>query len=372
MRVQTILSFLFAFLSIRLAYSQNLISNPSLELFEGKFAKGWHMIAGTPDIASRHFINADLITRGFFNPFLQPTAYQYVKKIEFGDVCLCQGMNHKRSEVTQVALSKPLKRKKQYQVSMYVLKASSDEQSLHEMSVYFSAKPLPSSFHPTGYKVAYTSLTSKAYPKLSSDKEWMKVQALYRAKGGERYLTLGNFTEANKEPLAKLLALEGENFSVYYCYDQLSVIPIEEAEPEEKTIEPDEPMAPPPAQETPARFLPPLITLDDANFAFGSYELLENSFATLDELATYLKGQPLIKVHISGHTDNIGKKADNLLLSEKRAKAVRHYLLSKGVAAERIRYQGLGESKQKESNQTEEGRAINRRVEIELIRESLD
>ncbi|MDO1451647.1 OmpA family protein [Rhodocytophaga aerolata] len=368
MRVQTIFSILFSLLSIRLAYSQNLISNPSLEQFEGKFAKSWHMIAGSPDIASRHFINADLITRGFFNPFLGPTTFQYVKLIEFGDVCLCQWMNHKRSEVTQVKLSKPLKRKRQYQVSMYVLKASPDEQPLHEMSVYLSSKPLPSAFHPTGYKAAYTSLTSKAYPLLSLDNKWMKVQALYKAKGGERYLTLGNFTGANKEPLAQLLAVEGENFSVYYCYDQLSVIPIEEAEPQEQALEPDEPIAAPlPLQDTLVKFLPPLITLEDANFAFGKYELLENSFSILDELAAYLKEQPQINVQISGHTDNIGKQADNLLLSEKRAKAVMSYLLSKGVSAGRISYKGLGESKPKESNQTEEGRGINRRVEIEMI-----
>ncbi len=106
------------------------------------------------------------------------------------------------------------------------------------------------------------------------------------------------------------------------------------------------------------------IVLNNILFASGSYELLPASFKELDELAEALKKQANLKITISGHTDNTGNENTNLILSQNRAKAVRQYLESKGVESTRLRSEGYGSQKPRSSNDSEEGRKKNRRVEF--------
>lgn len=87
------------------------------------------------------------------------------------------------------------------------------------------------------------------------------------------------------------------------------------------------------------------------------------SFPYLDELyKTMIKSNWNLK--LIGHTDNIGKDSSNLVLSKKRAEAVKEYLVNLGIAPERIKTEGRGEAEPIASNDTEEGRAKNRRVEF--------
>ena len=80
-----------------------------------------------------------------------------------------------------------------------------------------------------------------------------------------------------------------------------------------------------------------------------------------------LNENPSLKIEISGHTDNVGKPADNLLLSMNRAKAVVSYLVSKNIVAQRVSSKGYGETKPVADNKTEEGRALNRRTEMKVV-----
>jgi outer membrane protein OmpA-like peptidoglycan-associated protein len=108
------------------------------------------------------------------------------------------------------------------------------------------------------------------------------------------------------------------------------------------------------------------LLLKNINFEYAKFTLLPISFAELDKLVRYLKANPTLKVHFLGHTDNIGNKSANILLSLNRANAVKEYLQKQGIAAERITYEGFGSSKPIDSNATEAGRARNRRVEVIL------
>ncbi len=92
-----------------------------------------------------------------------------------------------------------------------------------------------------------------------------------------------------------------------------------------------------------------------------------SSFAKLDEVAEALKANPDVRVEISGHTDNFGSDAANLRLSQARAEAVRRYFIDKGVAADRMEARGYGESRPVTTNDTVEGRAENRRVEMSRL-----
>jgi OmpA-OmpF porin, OOP family len=103
------------------------------------------------------------------------------------------------------------------------------------------------------------------------------------------------------------------------------------------------------------------------NFKLRSANLLKNSFPLLDRAVEVLKTYPAIKLEISGHTDNRGKADFNRDLSQKRAEAVRDYLILKGIAAERLAAVGYGMDKPIADNKTESGRAKNRRTEFRIL-----
>ncbi len=104
------------------------------------------------------------------------------------------------------------------------------------------------------------------------------------------------------------------------------------------------------------------VTLKNIRFESNSYALLPVSLIELDKLLQLMQDNSHMKVEISGHTDNIGNENDNQVLSEKRAQAVADYLISKGIAANRLTWKGYGETKPIASNETETGRAQNRRT----------
>ena len=109
------------------------------------------------------------------------------------------------------------------------------------------------------------------------------------------------------------------------------------------------------------------IVLKNVFFDVNKFDLKPQSETELDILVKLLNDNPTLKIQIGGHTDNVGKPADNLTLSNNRAKAVVTYLVSKGIAASRLSSKGFGETQPVDDNKTEEGRARNRRTEVKVI-----
>ncbi len=109
-----------------------------------------------------------------------------------------------------------------------------------------------------------------------------------------------------------------------------------------------------------------IITLNNVFFESGRFDLRPQSHGELDKIFQLMNDNPTLKIRINGHTDNVGKAADNLALSNNRAKAVTAYLVSKGIAPTRLSAQGFGATKPVADNATEEGRARNRRTELEV------
>lgn len=120
------------------------------------------------------------------------------------------------------------------------------------------------------------------------------------------------------------------------------------------------PVAPEPAP-APA---PKKLILEGVNFDNDQATLRQDSFTVLDQAAASLKEWGDVKVEVAGHTDSRSGDDYNLKLSQRRADAVRSYLISKGVAADRLSAKGYGESKPVADNETEVGRFKNRRVEL--------
>lgn len=105
----------------------------------------------------------------------------------------------------------------------------------------------------------------------------------------------------------------------------------------------------------------------DAFFDFDKATLKPEGKATLNDLASKIKNIKLETLITTGHTDSIGSDAYNQRLSLRRANAVKAYLVSQGVAADRIVVEGKGETKPVADNKTAAGRAKNRRVEVEVV-----
>ena len=102
------------------------------------------------------------------------------------------------------------------------------------------------------------------------------------------------------------------------------------------------------------------------NFAFDSSELSVDSRANLDKLSEVLINNPDTNINVYGHTDSKGTEEYNKALSDRRAAAVKNYLVAKGVASSRLFTMGMGESDPKSTNATDAGRADNRRVEFAI------
>jgi outer membrane protein OmpA-like peptidoglycan-associated protein len=105
---------------------------------------------------------------------------------------------------------------------------------------------------------------------------------------------------------------------------------------------------------------------DNVTFETGSAALDTSAYKVLDEVAGVLTEYPKTYVDVMGHTDSVGSVASNQVLSERRAASVASYLKSRGVQNERVNVRGFGKTKPIASNNTPEGRAKNRRVEIIL------
>jgi cytochrome c oxidase subunit 2 len=110
------------------------------------------------------------------------------------------------------------------------------------------------------------------------------------------------------------------------------------------------------------------IRLDFVQFATGANTLTEDSRHQIADLAEILKKYPQLRIEVGGHTDNVGDAAANVTLSQDRANVVRDALVANGIDGARLVAAGYGSSRPTETNDTEEGRAKNRRTEFKIIR----
>lgn len=110
-----------------------------------------------------------------------------------------------------------------------------------------------------------------------------------------------------------------------------------------------------------------VFVFNNIQYEFDSAKLLDSSKEILNDIVLTLLNNPEVKIEVSGHTCNIGSDKYNQKLSEKRAKSVVDYLLSKGIDAERLISRGFGETKPIADNDSEEGRILNRRTELKVL-----
>lgn len=192
--------------------------------------------------------------------------------------------------------------------------------------------------------------------------EWVKLNAVYEADGTEKYLTFGCFVYRERTDFTITnynMQIPGKRNYAHYFIDDFTLTSLDGIEKTELA-----------KKEIPAVDIPKVYETGKYHifknivFESGKADLLPSSFDELNELAEYLNNNPDLKATIIGHTDNVGKAEENLILSFKRAQAVSVYLEKKNIAALRLYTEGKGDNQPVVPNSTEDSRALNRRVEV--------
>lgn len=207
---------------------------------------------------------------------------------------------------------------------------------------------------------------------------WKKVSGVFEVSEDANYLIIGNFYNDNA---TQTLEFEEGRGGSYYYIDDVEVRrakPFENLTPEPKRSIPPHPkvvLEKAKIVSTKEIKLDSIdykvgntITLQNIFFEFDKATLLPKSELELDKLVDIMTDYPHLSIEIGGHTDNIGSLTYNKKLSEERAKSVADYLIEKKVNPVRVSYKGYGSVKPITTNDTDEGRAVNRRVEFTVLR----
>lgn len=236
--------------------------------------------------------------------------------------------------------------------------------------VEFWASPLHTGIHSNNLGILFgvdkmqekTDRVVKRAPHIFSEKIvpgnqyiWHKIQGDITADQPYKFLVIGNFF-SDPETTTGTASKESHNFAYYYIDDVMvhKRPPIKEVEDEFADWYPLEENK--------------VIPLDNILFDTDKAVIRTKGKSDLDRLYKILLEYPTMEVEVGGHTDSQGGFEYNMLLSSRRARAVVQYLTKKGVEPERLSYIGYGTTRHVATNQTDEGRQLNRRVEFRIKR----
>ncbi len=271
------------------------------------------------------------------------------------------GKNYR--EYIQVELQTPLTRGAKYRVEFYFKLSSYSVFATDRMGLIFSDSIL---YRNDDKLIKHLPAVQKTKATPFTDDQWELASSEYTAKGGERVMIIGNFSDDRSTHHVKLDSRTGKSFmlsaSAYYYIDDVSVIqtwPPIEVETDSTSI-----------TWTDGRKIEPneIFILKNIQFSYDSYELLDMSFNELDKLVSVMNERPDWSVELAGHTDDRGSDDYNLELSTSRAREVGNYLVAHGIADSRIQIKGFGKQYPLVNKMNEEARTVNRRVEVRFLK----
>ncbi|HRI78432.1 MAG TPA: OmpA family protein [Cyclobacteriaceae bacterium] len=264
-------------------------------------------------------------------------------------------------EYIQGELKDALIKDKRYKIEFYFKLASYSVYTVDRIGLLLS----DSSFALSGDQVITVPPTlSLVSPEPITKGGWEHAEMEYRARGGEKYVTIGNFFDNLNTQFTQLESRKGKSTmltgSAYFYIDDVSVFP----------LDPDPVPKPEPLVWTDGREIKTEETyiLKNIQFEFNRYALLPVSFPELDKLATILNERMSWKAELNGHTDDVGSEEYNLELSRNRAQSVGDYLKARGIAADRLLINGYGKQKPLVQSKEDSARTLNRRVEVRFIK----
>ncbi|MEX1191546.1 MAG: OmpA family protein [Brumimicrobium sp.] len=262
-------------------------------------------------------------------------------------------------EYLQIKLNSALMKGEKYTIKLFV--SHGDKlwlSTIDELNILFSEN----SFTIPKNENLLTTPEIKFTGDFNNKKDWVELSTIYTANGTEKFMTFGSFMYKNKGE--KHGEIKGPFKYAHYYIDDVSIKWIETKVPivQDSIIEKEIPV-----DSIQELTLGEVYVLNNLQFESGKSILLPNNYPELDNLISYLEEHPKIKLLVTGHTDNVGSTADNKKLSLDRANAIKEYLITRGIDKDMVLIEGKGDELPIDSNETEEGRKNNRRVEISII-----
>jgi OmpA-OmpF porin, OOP family len=201
--------------------------------------------------------------------------------------------------------------------------------------------------------IAFTSKIIDPKPK-----NWQKITLKFKAQSEAEWLIIGNFNADETTMIMAPPSVSNLNFGYYYLDDV--------------SLRKTEPILPLPIKADDlsrvSLEIGKTVRLKDIYFETSKADLLPRSFVELDKLAILLRANPSLEIEIIGHTDNVGDVNTNLALSRRRATMVMDYLIHSDIPARRLRANGFGDKIPVASNDVEDTRQMNRRVEFRILK----
>lgn len=248
----------------------------------------------------------------------------------------------KYSEYLQGELKEPLVAGKTYQITFKVSLADKSARAVSGLGVLLT----PTKVEQKSNSFLTIEPQFISYRVISDSVNWVTIYAAYIANGGEKFITIGCFKDANFRMEKVVTPLQNDSRKAYYYISGVSVAPYI-AKPDLDAIV----------------FGVDYIEVMDLQFVLGSADIAPQFYGELDEVASWMKSHPDMSFFIAGYTDKTGTNAINEPLSHDRAVAVKKYLVSKGVNETNLYTDGFGSEKPIE-NKIKSRK--NRRVEIYL------
>lgn len=339
-----------------LKYQKNLVPNGSFENYRKKSsdirrAIPWRQIE-TIDYYHNPLDNDTTAERGAY----QGTCYAGFR------------FRKKYKEFAQVKLAEPLHRGTIYEFRIHLRLAYWSNAQLRSFGALFTKGGY------RGQKDVYKGNmvdTLCAKGGLEKGYRWFEIRGFYKADGGEKYLTIGNFSPVINKDLYRIKTIGLRVKEAYYFVDDISLKRAPQFEEKVKVVV----VGPTKAENEEDSVLKvkdniqvgEKVSLNNIFFENGRYTILPESYSELNKLAQYLIRHPELEIQINGHSDNAGMRHKNQRISELRARSVFEYLIQKGVQ-NKMYFKGYGSSMPIAGNDTDIGRARNRRVEFEIIK----
>ncbi|MFY0644037.1 MAG: OmpA family protein [Bacteroidia bacterium] len=272
----------------------------------------------------------------------------------------------KHIEYVQNQLKEPLKKDSIYCFSAYVKLSAASKYATNALGVQFTKNKNQIDVDELLQVRADISLDDQV---LLFKTRWMKIQCTYKAKGGEQWMTIGSFKD-HKSLL--LLDVPGESMECYYYLDDVSLVPVEQADNcpcnfTSKQPEVVDYIEDPELEQLTNLSVGDRFVLEYINFENDKSDLLPSSFRSLNNVLVVLDRNPNMRIEISGHTSSAGSHEHNMKLSQRRAKAVRRFLVLQGISEDRVEIVGYGPDTPIADNDTPEGQRLNRRVEFKVL-----
>ena len=354
---------------------QELVQNGSFETksycptnfnqqFLNTISGWWQTGDGTPDYFNTCSDKAG-VPKNIFGEQLAKEGNAYAGLVTFST-----GGQRNYREYLQTKLTRPLGAGEKVCIEMYISAADYTNFVTDGLGVALTKEKARQD--QTGVMKLEPALANLRLHMLDENEQWVLISDMYTAKGGEEFLTIGNFLfDKELKIIRRTVDLKGKGQSSWsYAYiDNVSVKPVKtrsECSCENDVIASN--IVDPPLELSEYS----KVQLDAVLFDFDKDEITADAQKQLDEVFQLLRKNKSMYMEISGFTDIVGPDGYNLELSKRRAKKVIEYLTKKGIAEDRLKLTFFGKQNPVADNETENGRAQNRRVEFQILEKKFE